>query len=720
MSGQVLLRKGDLMDTNEDRKRKSAFGNLGKNIGKSIKKDGLSVGNFNVWINVGAVVVGFLFGGCHLVFGAYPLGVALVSALPSSVWPALIGAVLGSLTLGSGGMIYAMICVLGVFLRIIISGGTSEENSAGDELFSESVSLRVCAAVISGFVAAVYEALLGGIRASGIIFGVAMIVLSAAFTFVFSGVFYHGIGVRALVFGTRRIFESRRSDAENRRILVFKISSVVFLALLSLSLQRYDFFGINLSFVFAGCITLFTAKRFGAFYGGAVGFFSSVAVSGIFSPAYSLLGLLAGALFPYGVRYAATAGGAILSLWGAYVSGVSGFLALFPEYLVALCVIVPMLSKFERENNDSESATLEERLTDMVGTMALAYRNRQQLACERLEKSLTELLPVVSSFLSSESTTEDFAGFLKLVGDGKDYLLEKRELDTELSDKLDGVLEKLGIRGGIIRAFGERRKYIICAAEDRDGTLISSPELKSEIESASSLVLGTPKYYRRRDIAIMESEAAEKYKIKASYLTERGIEGEISGDSVGFFESDELYAYGVISDGMGSGSAAKRTSEFALRFLKAASSYGASRVTAVHMINSIIRRQKEECSASLDMFCFDKVTGDAEFIKSGAAASYIKRNGSLYRIKSETMPLGLMKRVDAERVKASVEAGDVVIMISDGVCEPSDDAPWLVEVLNEACDDDLRNLGSRIIASARMNNRKRDDMSVLVMRIDMK
>ena len=707
------------MDTKEGGKRKNAFGNLGKSIGESIKKDGLGVGSFKVWLNIGAVVIGFLFGGCHLVFGAYPLGVALVSALPSSVWPALIGTVLGSLTLGRGGMIYAMICVLGVFLRIIISGGANGGDDECAELFSESVTLRVCAAVISGFVAALYELLLGGVRLAGVVFGLSMIALSALFTFIFSGVFYHGIGVRALVFGTRRIFEPYGSDSENRRLLAFKISTAVFVALLSLSLDRYNAFGINLSFVFSGCITLFTAKRFGAFYGGAVGFFSSVAVSGIFSPAYSLLGILAGALFVYGTRYATTAGGAVLSLWGAYVSGVSGFLSLFPEYLIALCIIVPMLKRFEREDNGADGATLEERLTDMVGTIALAYRNRQQLACERLEKSLGELLPVVSGFLPSESTAEDFAGFLRLVGEGKNYLYEKRELDEALSERLGGALDAIGVRGGIIRAFGERRKYIICAAEDRDGTLISSPELKNEIERVAELSLTAPKYYRRRDIALMECEAGERYRIKASYLTERGAENEISGDSVAFFESDDFYSYGAISDGMGSGSAAKRTSEFTLRFLRALSSYGASRTTAVHMINSIIRRQSEECSASLDVFFFDRITGEAEFIKSGAAASYIKRNGSLYRIKSETMPLGLMKRVDAERVKATVGDGDTVIMISDGVCEPSDDAPWLVELLNADGGDDVHTLASRIIATAKINNRKRDDMSVLVMRISL-
>ena len=55
-------------------------------------------------------------------------------------------------------------------------------------------------------------------------------------------------------------------------------------------------------------------------------------------------------------------------------------------------------------------------------------------------------------------------------------------------------------------------------------------------------------------------------------------------------------------------------------------------------------------------------------------------------------------------------------MTSDGICEASSDALWLVEYLN-------RDIGSMeeytrgIIETAKRYNKKRDDMSVLVMQI---
>ena len=707
-------KEGEKMNVKEKRKEKKSFSAIGKSIRDSIKREGIGATGVKLWINLAVASVGFLFGGCHIAFGTYPLGVAIVSALPSSVWVALVGAILGSLTLGKGGVIYAMICALAVFLRIIISGGAGDRE--GSSLFEESIPLRASSALIAGFVAGVYEILLGGFRVRAVIFGLAMIAFSSGFTLVFSGAFYHGIGVKSLIFGTRRIFDKTGNAEENRRILIFKISSAVLIMLLSLSLSGYNLFGINLAFVFAGAITLFASKRFGAFYGASVGFISSVAVSGLFSPAYAILGILSGALFVYGTRYATVAGGAGLALWGSYVSGVSGFLGIVPEYLITLCIMMPMLKYFESERSGVSHETVEEKATDMVGTMALAHRNSCESTYERMEKSLSELLPIVSAFLPSESTAEDFAVFLKLVSDMKTSAEDSRELDGELSARLEPVLANIGMGRGMIRAFGKRKKYIVCAGEDRDGTLITSPEFKREIERVTEQSLSAPRYYRRADMAIMECETAKKYLLKFAHITEKGAGGEVSGDSVAFFENEDMFSFGVISDGMGSGSIAKRTSDFTVRFFEA-SSVGASRDTAVHMINSIIRRQSEECSATLDAFCFDNVSGDAEFIKSGAAVSYIKRNGSLYRIKSETIPLGLMKRVDAERIKVALGEGDTVIMFSDGVCEPAEEAPWLVELLNEASTEDLRALASRILSSAKVNVSKRDDISVLVMRV---
>ena len=67
-------------------------------------------------------IVGILFARCHIIFGSHPIAIAFISVLPTRVWLSVLGSCVGSLTLGGSGIIYAMISVIVVFLRIIVSG----------------------------------------------------------------------------------------------------------------------------------------------------------------------------------------------------------------------------------------------------------------------------------------------------------------------------------------------------------------------------------------------------------------------------------------------------------------------------------------------------------------------------------------------------------------------------------------------------------------------
>ena len=691
-------------------------------IESSIKEEvggAATAGTFRLWINLATLTLGFLFGGCHLIFGSYPLGLALVTALPFSVWLAALGVILGSLTLGKPGIIYAMICVLAVFLRVIISGNEKREDKGSPAvLFKESLPLRISSAVISGAVAGIYELLLEGISAESLLFGASMTVLPAVFVVAFAGAFYHGVGVKELIFGTKRCFECGEDKKEKAALIYFRISLLCFIALTAVAFDQYIVFGINLSFVFSAFITLFASKRFGALYGAVVGFVSSAVVSGLYSPAFALAGALSGFLFRFGAWYAIAAGGLISSLWGAYVSGVSGFLSILPEYLSAACILLPILRFSPRETVGAEKESVTRRATDMVGTMALAYRNRQALFAETVEQTLMSVTPCISGFCRDTNIADCYSACLRMLTEAKKKTLDKRELDEDMTEKIEPVFADFGFRDGVIRAFGDRRKYIICSGRDTHGTMITSPNLMSDIEAVTGLKFSSPEYYRRDDMVLMECEAVAKYRIESAAATAGGSSTEISGDSVKSFTSKDLFAYGIICDGMGSGNEAKSAADFSSDFLSRALDLGTSAATAFHMLNSALMCGDEECSVAVDIFSLDLISCEGKFVKSGGACSYIKRGDSLFRIKSETMPIGLMKRVDAEKIVAAVNPGDYVIMLSDGVCDPSEDSTWLVELLNKQPPSDVRQYADLILSSARKNSRSTDDMSVLVIRIE--
>ena len=79
--------------------------------------------------------VGFLLSRCHLLFGVRPIGLAFICAIPTGVWSALFGSVIGYLSLGANGLIFAAVTAVAIFLRVAI--GFSDKPS----LFKEALSI---------------------------------------------------------------------------------------------------------------------------------------------------------------------------------------------------------------------------------------------------------------------------------------------------------------------------------------------------------------------------------------------------------------------------------------------------------------------------------------------------------------------------------------------------------------------------------------------------
>ena len=751
--------------------------------------------------------IGMLFARCHLFFGAHPLGLAYLSVLPIGMLPAAAGVAVGALTLGKDGIIYALISVIAVFLRVIISGGKE-----GQALFGENLLLRMSSATISGFVGAVYEILLNGFSQTTILFGASMILVPPALTFIFSGIFSTGFTLNQLLYATGNIFSlSKKRDAERYNSVFFQASALTALFFISLSLAEIELLGISGSYIFVSFATLIVARRFGALRALAVGFFSSLGISGVFAVSFALAGLGAGLLFGFGLGYGLVGGFMALSAWSAYSAGLTGFLTTLPEFLIAATLSVPILKSLTSERSAEDTGSVEKNATDMVSTMALTYRGRYSHALDSLEASLNSLSSIMKDsnptrlalsneeyeiiidnvnkstckscselpLCSAESINpcqknkeiiasilregdrlspsdintdtefchraeeicerlcsdaanaecesfrkgnaeicEEFGLISELIGEARTLDDAERSVNPALTDKLTALLEKRGFSDWAIKAFGERRIHIILAGEDPDGERITSQDLKAAIEECVGIRLGPSQYFRRENMALMECDGCDTYRAECAYAKFSPDKKEISGDSVSFFETSGKYFYALISDGMGRGDTAQKTSDFVCKFMRCVLDFGASKDAVLHLLNRSLRRGKEECSATLDLFELDLMTAEATFIKSGACASFVKRGSSIFRIKSQTAPLGLLTTIDSEKIRVEVNEGDFVIMMSDGVCQSSDDAPWLAELLSSADRwKEPKELAELIIDEAKRNKSATDDMSVAVVKI---
>jgi len=124
-----------------------------------------------------------------------------------------------------------------------------------------------------------------------------------------------------------------------------------------------------------------------------------------------------------------------------------------------------------------------------------------------------------------------------------------------------------------------------------------------------------------------------------------------------------------------------------------------------------------ECSATVDLLELDLIYGKASFYKSGAAPTYVYRNGSLFKLRSKTVPIGIIKELDAKKISFDVGDGDVIVMISDGVTQGRDECPWLFELLKKNVDGEGIERTADMIVERAHREYGDDDISVIVIKV---
>jgi len=160
------------------------------------------------------------------------------------------------------------------------------------------------------------------------------------------------------------------------------------------------------------------------------------------------------------------------------------------------------------------------------------------------------------------------------------------------------------------------------------------------------------------------------------------------------------------------------TSEICSSFLRTMLVGGNKKETSLKMLNAILRSKSEECSATVDLMEIDLIGGSASFLKSGAAPSFVRRGEKLYKLRSGTAPIGIMRGVDAEQVRFELSDGDIIVMLSDGMGQCPEESVWLMDMLGGEWDEDepLEAVAERIAETAEKEGGG-DDISVVLVRV---
>lgn len=145
---------------------------------------------------------------------------------------------------------------------------------------------------------------------------------------------------------------------------------------------------------------------------------------------------------------------------------------------------------------------------------------------------------------------------------------------------------------------------------------------------------------------------------------------KISGDSFSMLDMPGGRQGIILSDGMGAGEPAFKESMMVVEMLEELLDAGFPKETAIQMLNTALVMGREDVRFStIDMSVFDLYNGKCEFVKAGASTTFVKYQDKVECIKSTSLPIGVMPKLEVDSVTRKLNDEDFVVMVTDGVLD---------------------------------------------------
>ena len=256
-------------------------------------------------------------------------------------------------------------------------------------------------------------------------------------------------------------------------------------------------------------------------------------------------------------------------------------------------------------------------------------------------------------------------------------------------------------------------------------------ECEKLIAPMLSDILGETIVVKMEECATMPNDFCHvTFRSSKAYTVETGVAhaakdgGLVSGDSYSTIELGfGKYAI-AISDGMGNGERAHYESKETLLLLQKILQSGIEEKVAIKSINSILSlRTTDEIFSTLDLAIVDLQNASARFLKIGSTPSFIKRGNKIIKIQASNLPIGMIQEFEVDVVSDQLKAGDLLIMMSDGVFEGPLHVEnydlWMKRKLQGLETDDPQEVADLILEEVIRSRSEviHDDMTVTVAKI---
>lgn len=236
---------------------------------------------------------------------------------------------------------------------------------------------------------------------------------------------------------------------------------------------------------------------------------------------------------------------------------------------------------------------------------------------------------------------------------------------------------------------------------------IVSAKLKTRLETVD--------VNSRGDAKVVHLAPSPSFEVAYGIAQKNRGANDVSGDSKSILCPSRLKRLFALSDGMGSGESASKSSRDAIGMVENFYRAGFDNTIILSLVNKLLRLTENDTFSSLDIAVIDTVSGGMDIIKMGAADSFIIHKDCIEQLSSSSPPAGILDGVQPLTDRIQLYDGDMVLMMSDGVFDALD-TKGVTDAVDALGTSNPQTLADGLLNAALANGAE-DDCTVLALRI---
>lgn len=360
---------------------------------------------------------------------------------------------------------------------------------------------------------------------------------------------------------------------------------------------------------------------------------------------------------------------------------------------------------------------------DFSGYMAERCDHKWELAneiCTGYERLSGKQEARVQAQTLRGAVTDQFEGMSGMLDSLAQELTGIEQAEFPLTDRIGALMERENLSPVSVSAYTDQTGRLTVEAV--------IPNFKLARFNQTSMTLWLSDLCQRRlqlpAVSEVENMSHLRWIERTVYSVETAkIQHSCDGQKVCGDALEEIWdgrgnVHLLLSDGMGSGSRAALDSAMTVCLLKKLVTAGFSFDSSLELVNAaLLVKSEEESLSTVDVATVDLYSGETQFLKAGAAPTFVYRDGSVVKVEAASMPAGILKGVDFAKSRLKLHEGDWIVMMSDGMLLGGSE--WIFDQIKLSAKKTAEQLAQDLwqTAEKRRPNGHDDDASVLVCRI---